>query len=66
MQTYAERCDSCSAEAYVQTARGLALLAFCAHHFRTHEPTLLARGWRLISDHRADLLQRQHIDTPDA
>lgn len=52
--THQDRCDRCGAQAYVRAtlpaADGLELL-FCGHHFRAHEPKLVAAG-AVIQDER--------------
>lgn len=35
-----DRCDSCGAQAYVQTFFSSGYLLFCAHHFKAHETKL--------------------------
>jgi hypothetical protein len=37
-----DRCDSCGAQAYVQTFFSSGYLLFCAHHFRAHQEKLEA------------------------
>ncbi len=52
--TRADRCDRCSAQAFVRavlpSADGLELL-FCGHHFRDHELKLIAAG-AVVHDQR--------------
>lgn len=56
--TRQDRCDRCGAQAFVRatlpTADGLELL-FCGHHFRAHEPKLVAAGATIQDErHRID------------
>ncbi len=36
-----DRCDRCSAQAFVVTGHGRLILMWCAHHFAQHEVELL-------------------------
>lgn len=56
--TRQDRCDRCGAQAFVKatlpSADGLELL-FCGHHFRDHEPKLVAVGATILDErHRID------------
>ena len=58
--TVADRCDRCSARAYVLV--GVLVpdsddheLLFCAHHYQQHETQLMLTGARVLLDHRRQL-----------
>ena len=59
--TAADRCDRCSARAYVQVSvfvlpgSGNHELLFCAHHYQQHESQLLLSGARVLLDERSQL-----------
>ena len=44
-----DRCDQCQARAYVRVTKNQLELMFCNHHFRSHEPAIIADEW-LIDD----------------
>lgn len=62
--THADRCDRCSARAYVlvvlEWAPGIGdgELLFCGHHYEQHEKALEQRA-EIIHDERAQL--REHV-----
>lgn len=56
--TRQDRCDRCGAQAFVRAtlpgADGMELF-FCGHHFRAHEPKLVAAGATILDErHRID------------
>ncbi len=55
--------DTCDADlapipAYVRVAKGRRTLDLCKHHFEINEADLLAAGWTVTDDRRADLDRR--------
>jgi len=58
--TAADRCDRCSARAYVLVGVFVAEgrhheLLFCAHHYQQHEAQLMLSGARVLLDQRRQL-----------
>ena len=58
--TAADRCDRCSARAYVLVSVFVANsrhheLSFCAHHYQQHEAQLTSSGARVLLDQRRQL-----------
>jgi hypothetical protein len=58
--TVADRCDRCSARAYVLVGvlvldSGEHELLFCAHHYRQHEAKLAFSGAAVLLDQRRQL-----------
>jgi hypothetical protein len=59
-------CGGCSAASLVMVQRPgrrtgtSGVLTFCGAHYREHEPVLLALGWTVIADGRADLIRSEH------
>jgi hypothetical protein len=58
--TAADRCDRCSARAYVLVSVFVAdgrhhELLFCAHHYQQHETQLTFSGARVLLDQRSQL-----------
>jgi len=58
--TAADRCDRCSARAYVLVSVFVAdgrhhELLFCAHHYQQHETQLTFSGARVLLDQRRQL-----------
>ena len=47
-----DRCDQCSAQAWVRVYFAEGVLDFCSHHYNDHALTLAAAGHRLITDER--------------
>lgn len=55
--TALDRCDRCSAQAYVRyDLKGLDLL-LCAHHKREHHDALLGKGAVVLTDETAQLAE---------
>lgn len=58
-------CDACGHRAYVIVRRQyrpgapVAELALCGHHFNEHEAQLLAEGFEVTEDNRAELAPRR-------
>lgn len=54
--TRQDRCDRCSAQAFVRaTLTGGLTLLFCGHHYRNHQDGLAAAGARIHDErHRID------------
>lgn len=52
-----DRCDACSAQAYVVwTKDGIKQpLMFCGHHSNEHETELFGKGWNAVHDERGKL-----------
>lgn len=47
----AERCDRCSARAYVRVLVGQdSFLDYCGHHFGTAEPEVRRRGYTILDE----------------
>ena len=54
--TAADRCDRCSAQAYVKREHVTAgELLFCAHHERVHGDVLNTKGFAVVIDNTAAL-----------
>lgn len=62
--TALDRCDACAAQARVRVRRAALDLVLCGHHFNRHELALMAGGWLVNHDARAELLKR-HTDIKD-
>lgn len=53
--TKMDRCDRCSAQAYVSasnTPNHVPALYFCAHHFEEHWAALMSQSWEVVDDQR--------------
>lgn len=50
-----DRCDSCSAQAFVLVKLISGELMFCAHHFSKHEKTLRKNSYEIVDE-------REYID----
>jgi hypothetical protein len=65
--TTADRCDRCSARAYVLVSvfvlpdSGDHGLLFCAHHYQQHERQLLLSGARVLLDQRRQLQNQESL-----
>jgi hypothetical protein len=64
--TAADRCDRCSARAYVLVSvsvpdGGDHELLFCAHHYQQHERQLLLSGARVRLDQRRQLQNQESL-----
>ncbi len=58
--TASDRCDRCSAQAYVRaTLPGGTELLFCGHHGNAHRPSLLVAGARLHDESDKLLVARE-------
>lgn len=52
-----ETCDRCGFRAYVWLVNEEQFdLTLCKHHFEQHEVALMAAGWAVLEDERAELL----------
>lgn len=51
-----DRCDRCSAAAYVLVTVSDLPLQFCGHHYGTHQAVLATLEATVVVDNRADLL----------
>lgn len=57
-----DRCDTCSAQAYVEVeSRDQLPLLFCGHHFAKNERMLTAQGFRVTVDERSKLIQNKLV-----
>lgn len=63
----ADRCDQdCPAQAMVRTVKDNELvLDWCGHHYATHEPALMGKGFVVYQDIRKVLLL-SNSDVPEA
>ncbi|MDQ5841766.1 MAG: hypothetical protein M3537_11660 [Chloroflexota bacterium] len=64
--TAADRCDRCSAQAYVLvnvfvSVSGNHELLFCAHDYRQHEAKLMHSGARVLLDQRRQLQNQESL-----
>lgn len=59
-----DRCDKCSAQAFVRVGKPVQPLPgatevwdllFCGHHFQENEPALLAQGFTIAEDERESI-----------
>jgi hypothetical protein len=68
--TLRDRCDRCGevSQAFVRAVKVIdnneTELLFCGHHFRKHEPVLIAQGW-LIQDDRDKIDQKAMVTVDD-
>lgn len=56
--TAQDRCDGCSAQAYVRVSVHGTQLMFCGHHYAKGEVTLATQGAKVLEDNRAALTAR--------
>lgn len=50
-----DRCDQCSAQAWVSVAKDDYTLMFCAHHYDKHSVPLGLDGWTIKDDNRESM-----------
>jgi hypothetical protein len=61
-----DRCDQCSAQAYVQVMFDTGELLFCAHHWTEHAPIAAERASRIIDErHRLSPTKEPYGDQED-
>jgi len=58
-----DRCDQCSAQAYVQVMFDTGELLFCGHHWTEHELIAKGRASRIIDErHRLSPIKEPYVD----